>query len=131
MAMRKALQMAGLGPSEIDYINGHSTSTQVGDAAELAGIAAVFAGRGRDLSISSTKSATGHLMGAAGAIEAVYSIEAIRHGMMPATLNLDEPDVGEGFDLVPKAPKPKQLAHVLSNSFGFGGVNAALVLSAV
>ncbi|MHB1109719.1 MAG: beta-ketoacyl-ACP synthase II, partial [Devosia sp.] len=123
--------MAGLSPADIDYINGHSTSTAVGDAAELAGIGAVFAGRGKDLAISSTKSATGHLMGAAGAIEAVYSIEAIRHGMLPPTLNLEEPNVGEAFDLVPKVAKRKPLRHVLSNSFGFGGVNACLVLSAV
>jgi 3-oxoacyl-[acyl-carrier-protein] synthase II len=131
VAMRSALRMAGISPGEIDYINAHSTSTEVGDAAELAGIGAVFANRGKDLAISSTKSATGHLMGAAGAIEAVYSIQAIRHGMVPATLNLDEPDVGEAFDLVPNVAKPKPLRHVLSNSFGFGGVNAALVMSAI
>lgn len=131
VAMRKALRMADLDPADIDYINAHSTSTGVGDAAELAGIGAVFANRGKDLAISSTKSATGHLMGAAGALEAIYSIEAIRHGMLPPTLNLDQPDVGEQFDLVPKVAKPKAVRHVLSNSFGFGGVNASLVLSAV
>lgn len=130
-AMRNALRMAGIEPADIDYINGHSTSTAVGDAAELAGIGAVFAGRGKDLAISSTKSATGHLMGAAGALEAVYSIEAMRHSMLPPTLNLEDPNVGEEFDLVPKVAKPKALRHVLSNSFGFGGVNAALVLSAL
>ncbi len=129
VAMRQALRMARVTPSEIDYINAHSTSTGVGDAAELAGISAVFAGRGRDLSVSSTKSATGHLMGAAGAIEAVFSVEAIRHGMMPPTLNLEEPDVGGQFDLVPLRAQNKVLHHVLSNSFGFGGVNAALVFS--
>lgn len=130
LAMRKALRMAGVDPAGIDYINAHSTSTEVGDAAELAGIGAVFAGRGKDLAISSTKSATGHLMGAAGALEAIYSVEAIRHGMLPPTLNLEDPDVGEAYDLVPKVAKAKVLRHVLSNSFGFGGVNAALVLSA-
>ena len=130
VAMRNALRMAGVSPGEIDYINAHSTSTEVGDAAELAGIGAVFANRGKDLAISSTKSATGHLMGAAGALETVYSIEAIRHGMLPPTINLEEPNVGEGFDLVPNVAKPKALRHVLSNSFGFGGVNASLVLSA-
>ncbi len=130
-AMRNALRMAGISPGEIDYINAHSTSTEVGDAAELAGIGAVFSNRGKDLAISSTKSATGHLMGAAGAIEAVYSIQAIRHGMVPPTLNLDEPNVGEAFDLVPNVAKPKPVRHVLSNSFGFGGVNAALVMSAI
>ncbi|WP_374620952.1 beta-ketoacyl-ACP synthase II [Devosia sp.] len=130
-AMRQALRMARVAPDEVDYINAHSTSTGVGDAAELAGISAVFAGRGKDLSISSTKSATGHLMGAAGAIEAVFSVEAIRHGMVPPTLNLEDPDVGGQFDLVPLRARGKVLRHVLSNSFGFGGVNAALVFSSV
>jgi 3-oxoacyl-[acyl-carrier-protein] synthase II len=130
-AMRNALRMAGLTYVEIDYINAHSTSTQVGDAAELAGIDAVFAGRGKDLAISSTKSATGHLMGAAGAIEAVFSIQAIREGLLPPTRNLEDPDVGEQFDLVPQVAKPKEVRHALSNSFGFGGVNASLVFSAI
>lgn len=131
VAMRKALAMAGLAAGEIDYINAHSTSTAIGDAAELAGIAAVFANRGKDLAISSTKSATGHLMGAAGAIETVYGVLAIQNDMAPPTLNLDDPDVGQQFDLVPKVAKAKPIRHVLSNSFGFGGVNAALVLSEV
>ena len=104
-----------------------STSTSVGDAAELAGIGAVFANRGKDLAISSTKSATGHLMGAAGAIEAVFSILAIRNGIVPPTRNLEDPDVGERFDLVPKVAKAKTVRHALSNAFGFGGVNAALL----
>lgn len=131
VAMRNALKMAGIGPDDIDYINAHSTSTGVGDAAELAGIGAVFTGRGKDLAISSTKSATGHLMGAAGAIELVFSILAIRNGLLPPTLNLDDPDVGEQFDLVPKVAKAKTVRHALSNSFGFGGVNASLVFSAI
>lgn len=131
VAMRNALKMARLSPGEIDYINAHSTSTGVGDAAELAGIGAVFDNRGKDLAISSTKSSTGHLMGAAGAIEAVFSVLAIRDGVAPATLNLDDPDVGERFDLVPKTPQQRTIRHVLSNSFGFGGVNAALVMSRV
>lgn len=130
VAMQKALRMAGVSPGEIDYINAHSTSTAIGDAAELAGISAVFSNRGKDLAISSTKSATGHLMGAAGALESVFGILAIRHGMAPATLNLEDPDVGTQFDLVPKLAKPKAIRHVLSNSFGFGGVNASLVFSA-
>lgn len=131
VAMRNALKMAGVSPGEIDYINAHSTSTEVGDAAEIAGISAVFANRGKDLAISSTKSATGHLMGAAGALESVFGILAIRNGMAPATLNLDEPNVGAQFDLVPKVAKAKSIRHVLSNSFGFGGVNASLVFSAI
>jgi 3-oxoacyl-[acyl-carrier-protein] synthase II len=130
-AMNKALKMAGLSPADVGYINAHATSTEVGDAAEIAAIGAVFANRGKDLSVSSTKSATGHLLGSAGAIEAVYSIEALRHGLLPPTLNLDNPDVGEQFDLVPKVARPKAIRHALSNSFGFGGVNASLVFSAV
>ena len=131
VAMRNALKMAGLSTGEIDYINAHSTSTGVGDAAELAGIAALFANRGKDLAISSTKSSTGHLMGAAGAIETVFSILAIRDGTVPATLNLEDPDVGAQFNLVPQVPQQLPVRHVLSNSFGFGGVNAALVVSAI
>lgn len=130
VAMRNALKMAGVSTGEIDYINAHSTSTGVGDAAELAGIGALFSNRGKDLAISSTKSATGHLMGAAGAIESVFSVLAIRTGIVPPTLNLEDPDVGERFDLVPLVAKAKAVRHALSNSFGFGGVNAALVLSA-
>ncbi|MEM5492097.1 beta-ketoacyl-ACP synthase II [Hoeflea sp. AS16] len=131
-AMRGALKMAGLAPADIDYVNAHSTSTGVGDAAEIAAISHVFAGRGQDLSVSATKSSIGHLLGAAGAIEAVFSVLALRDGIMPATLNLDQPDAAATrFDLVPNTPRKKALKHVLSNAFGFGGVNASLVLSAV
>lgn len=131
-AMRNALKMAGLTPADIDYINAHSTSTGVGDAAEIAAIGHVFAGRGLDLPVSATKSSTGHLLGAAGAIEAVFSIQALRGGIMPATINLDTPDEAAArFDLVPNTPRKKTLKHVLSNAFGFGGVNASLVFSAV
>ncbi|KKC35659.1 3-oxoacyl-ACP synthase [Devosia epidermidihirudinis] len=132
VAMRNALSMAGVAPAQIDYVNAHSTSTEVGDAAEIAGIGAVFAGRGKDLAVSATKSATGHLLGAAGALAAIISIEAIRHGTLPATLNLDEPDAAaDVFDLVPNTPKPKDIKHVLANAFGFGGVNASLVFSKI
>src|SRR5690606_7224711 len=85
-AMEKALRMAGLSPGDIGYVNAHATSTALGDAAEIAAIAGVFANRGKDLAVSSTKSATGHMLGAAGAIEAVYSVQAIREGMLPPTL---------------------------------------------
>jgi 3-oxoacyl-[acyl-carrier-protein] synthase II len=129
-AMRNALKMGGLKPADIDYVNAHSTSTEVGDAAEIAGIGTLFEGRGKDLAVSATKSATGHLLGAAGALASIFSIEAIRHGMVPATLNLDEPDeAANRFDLVPHTAKAKDLRHVLVNAFGFGGVNAALVFS--
>jgi len=132
VAMRNALAMAGVTPAEIDYVNAHSTSTEVGDAAEIAGIGAIFAGRGKDLAVSATKSATGHLLGAAGALAAIISIEAIRHATVPATLNLEEPDAAaDVFDLVPNTAKPKALNHVLANAFGFGGVNASLVFSKI
>jgi 3-oxoacyl-[acyl-carrier-protein] synthase II len=130
-SMNRAMRMAGLSPADVGYVNAHATSTEVGDAAEITAITGAFPNRGKDLAISSTKSATGHLLGAAGAIEAVFSIEALRHGILPPTLNLTEPDVGQQFDLVPKVAKPKAIKHALSNSFGFGGVNASLVFSAI
>jgi 3-oxoacyl-[acyl-carrier-protein] synthase II len=120
--------MAGIDQSQVGYVNAHATSTAVGDAAEIAGIAAVFAGRGKDLAVSSTKSATGHLLGAAGALEAIISVMALREGMLPPTINLDDPiEAANLFDLVPNTAKQRTLEYVLSNSFGFGGVNAALV----
>lgn len=128
VAMCKAIEMAGIDQSAIGYVNAHATSTEVGDMAEIAGIGAVFTGRGKDLAVSSTKSATGHLLGAAGALEAIVAIQAIRENMLPPTINLDDPvEEADIFDLVPNKAKPKQLDYVLSNSFGFGGVNAALV----
>ena len=132
VAMRKALKMAGIAPDAVGYINAHATSTPVGDAAELAGIAAVFGDRGKTLAISSTKSATGHLLGAAGAIEAMFSVMAIREGVLPATINLDDPmPEGGDFELVPNTPITREVDYVLSNSFGFGGVNAALVFGRI
>ncbi|MDR3471779.1 MAG: beta-ketoacyl-ACP synthase II [Devosia sp.] len=131
-AMRQALRMGGLSPADIGYINAHSTSTQVGDAAEIAAIAAVFANRGKELAISATKSATGHLLGAAGAIATIYTIMALRTGVLPPTLNLDNPDEGAAvFDLVAKTARAKQAAYALVNAFGFGGVNASLVVAKV
>jgi 3-oxoacyl-[acyl-carrier-protein] synthase II len=132
VAMNQAIRSAGLRPDDIGYVNAHATSTEVGDNAEINGIRAVFGDRGQSLAVSSTKSATGHMLGAAGAIEAVISILALRHQMLPPTLNLHDPEeVAKQFDLVPLKAKPKALRHVLSNSFGFGGVNASLVFSAV
>lgn len=132
VAMRHALKMAKISPDDVDYINAHSTSTGVGDAAEIAAISGVFGARGKSLAVSSTKSSTGHLLGAAGGLEAIFSAMALGDQIVPASLNLDEPDPeADVFDLVPKVAKKKPLTHVLSNSFGFGGVNAALILSAV
>ena len=132
VAMTQAIRNAGLKPDDIGYVNAHATSTEVGDNAEINGIRAVFGDRGQSLAVSSTKSATGHMLGAAGAIEAVISILALRHQMLPPTLNLHDPEeVAKQFDLVPLKAKAKALKHVLSNSFGFGGVNASLVFSAI
>jgi 3-oxoacyl-[acyl-carrier-protein] synthase II len=132
VAMNNAIRNAGITPDDVGYVNAHATSTEVGDNAEINGIRAVFGDRGQTLAVSSTKSATGHMLGAAGAMEAVISILALRHQILPPTLNLHDPEeVAKQFDLVPLKAKPKALKHVLSNSFGFGGVNASLVFSAV
>ena len=128
VAMRNALAMAGVTPAEIDYVNAHSTSTEVGDAAEIAGIGAIFAGRGKDLAVSATKSATGHLLGAAGAIEAIFTVLAIRDQTAPPTINLDNPSVETEIDLVPHVARKREIDYALSNSFGFGGTNASLVM---
>jgi 3-oxoacyl-[acyl-carrier-protein] synthase II len=131
-AIRLALKMAGIGPEAIDYVNAHSTSTPVGDSAEIAALRSVFPGRGKDLAVTSTKSATGHLLGAAGAIEAVYSVKALQEGIVPPGLNIDEPEPeADVFDLVPNTAKRKDLSYVLSNGFGFGGVNASLVFGRI
>jgi 3-oxoacyl-[acyl-carrier-protein] synthase II len=128
--MRLALGMAGLAPEAIGYVNAHATSTPVGDAAELAALASVFGAAGGGVPVSSTKSATGHMLGAAGAIEAIFSILALRHQTLPAGLNIERPMAeAEGFDLVAGAARAAAVDHVLSNAFGFGGVNAALVFS--
>ena len=132
VAMRKALAMAGISPDAVGYVNAHATATPVGDAAELAGIGAVFGDRGKSLAISSTKSSTGHLLGAAGGIEAMFSVMALRDNTLPATINLDDP-VPEGgdFELVPNTPIAREVDYVMSNSFGFGGINATLVFGRV
>jgi 3-oxoacyl-[acyl-carrier-protein] synthase II len=130
--MRKALQMGGVSPGEVGYVNAHSTSTPVGDAAEIAAIGTLFANRGKDLAISATKSATGHLLGAAGAIASIYTIMALRSGLLPPTLNLDDPDEAAAvFDLIPKVAKSKSVAFALVNAFGFGGVNASLLVGRI
>lgn len=130
VAMRNALTMAGLTPADIGYVNAHATSTAVGDKAEIAALRAVFAGRGKDLSISSTKSATGHLLGAAGALEAVFCLKALETSKLPPTINLEDPiEEAMHFDLVPNRPREKTIDYALSNSFGFGGVNAALIFA--
>jgi 3-oxoacyl-[acyl-carrier-protein] synthase II len=126
-AMKAALNRAGLDPSDIDYINAHGTSTQVGDEIELRAVERLMGNAAGELSMSSTKSSIGHLLGAAGAVEAIFSILAMRDQIAPATLNLDNPSVETAIDLVPNRPRPRSINAVLSNSFGFGGTNASIV----
>jgi 3-oxoacyl-[acyl-carrier-protein] synthase II len=128
-AMRGALRDAKLNPADIDYINAHGTSTPKGDEIELNAVKRLFGDASRQLSMSSTKSAIGHLLGAAGAVEAIFSILALRDQVAPPTLNLDDPSDGcSDVDLVPHQPKKRRIRYALSNSFGFGGTNAALVI---
>ena len=125
--MSAALKRAGLQASDIDYINAHGTSTPLGDEIELRAVERLLGNDTTKASMSSTKSATGHLLGAAGAIEAIFSILAIRDQKVPPTLNLDNPSVETAIDLVPNKAKSRKVEAVLSNSFGFGGTNASLV----
>ena len=125
--MEAALKRAGANPEDIDYINAHGTSTPLGDEIELAAVERVFGDHSNGLSMSSTKSAIGHLLGAAGAVESIFSILAMRDGVVPPTLNLDNPSVDSDIDLVPHQAKEHPVKTVLSNSFGFGGTNASLV----
>ena len=128
--MRAALKRADIDVSDIDYVNAHGTSTMA-DTIELGAVERLFGNASGKLSMSSTKSATGHLLGAAGAIEAIFSILAIRDNIVPPTLNLDNPEVETVIDLVPHTAKKREVNTVLSNSFGFGGTNASLILRRV
>ena len=130
-AMQAAMKRAKLDPQDIDYINAHGTSTPLGDEIELSAVKRLFGDHSNKLSMSSTKSAIGHLLGAAGAVEAVFCVKAIQDGVVPPTLNLDNPSPGCDLDLVPHVAKERTVRHVLSNSFGFGGTNASLIMSAV
>lgn len=125
--MTAALKRAGLAPSDLDYINAHGTSTPLGDEIELRAVERLVGDAAAGIAMSSTKSATGHLLGAAGAIEAIFSILAIRDGVVPPTLNLDHPSVETRIDLVPHKAQKRKIDVALSNSFGFGGTNASLV----
>jgi 3-oxoacyl-[acyl-carrier-protein] synthase II len=128
-SMRNALNRARLAPEQIDYINAHGTSTPLGDEVELGAVKRLFGRHAYRLSMSSTKSAIGHLLGAAGSVEAIYSILALRDQIVPPTLNLDNPSPSCDIDLVPKLAKRRSVGYVLSNSFGFGGTNASLVFA--
>ena len=127
-AMKLALQHAKINPEQIDYINAHGTSTPLGDEIEIGAIKKVFGDHAYNLSMSSTKSAIGHLLGAAGAVEAIFSIQAIRDNIAPPTLNLEDPSEGCDIDLVANKAKERKIDIIMSNSFGFGGTNACLIL---
>ncbi|MDA9193625.1 beta-ketoacyl-ACP synthase II [Alphaproteobacteria bacterium] len=131
-AMQAALKRAGLSPSDIDYVNAHGTSTPLGDLIEAKAVARLLGDAAANVSISSTKSATGHLLGAAGAIEAIYAIKTIQTGDLPPTLNLNDPeDQVADFDLVPLKSRHRKVRNAMSNSFGFGGTNASLIMGEV
>ena len=129
MSMKHALEDAGLQVTDIGYINAHGTSTPLNDKSETAAIRTVFGEQAYKIPISSTKSMTGHLLGASGAVEAVFSILAIREGIIPATINYQTPDPECDLDYVPNQPRKVEIKHAISNSFGFGGHNATLVFS--
>jgi 3-oxoacyl-[acyl-carrier-protein] synthase II len=125
--MKMALARASISPAEVDYINAHGTSTPLGDEIELGAVQRLVGNDAAHISMSSTKSSIGHLLGAAGAVEAIFSILAMRDGIAPPTINLDNPSVETAIDLVPHRSKKRKIDTVLSNSFGFGGTNASLV----
>jgi 3-oxoacyl-[acyl-carrier-protein] synthase II len=130
-SMRAALRNGQLTPGQIEYVNAHGTSTPLGDDLELEAVELVFGDSAKGLAMSSTKSATGHLLGAAGAVEAVFSILAIRDGVAPPTLNLDEPSRESVIDRVANTAQKRRINLALSNSFGFGGTNASVIFRAV
>ncbi|WGR96750.1 beta-ketoacyl-ACP synthase II [Bradyrhizobium sp. ISRA443] len=130
-SMSAALKRAGLAPADIDYINAHGTSTLVGDEIELGAVERLLGNAASKVSMSSTKSATGHLLGAAGAIEAIFAILAIRDNVVPPTINLDNPSVQTAIDLVPHTSRKRDVNVALSNSFGFGGTNASVIVRRV
>jgi 3-oxoacyl-[acyl-carrier-protein] synthase II len=130
-SMSAAMKRAGISASDIDYINAHGTSTQVGDEIELGAVERLLGNAASEVSMSSTKSSTGHLLGAAGAIETIFSILAIRDNVAPPTINLDNPSVETAIDLVPQTPRKRTINVALSNSFGFGGTNASVIVQRV
>ena len=131
-AMQAAIKRSGLSVSDIDYVNAHGTSTPLGDVIEANAVRTLFGDAEHDFSMSSTKSATGHLLGAAGAIEAIFSTMAVHHSEVPPTLNLHDPEPQlDGMDLVPLVPRKRKVRNAMSNSFGFGGTNASLIIGEV
>src|SRR5262245_66091923 len=131
LAMANALADAKLSPDQVQYVNAHATSTDLGDRAETIAMKRCFGAHATRLAISSTKSMTGHLLGAAGAVEAIFSILAIRDQVAPPTINLDNPGEGCDLDYVPKVARRMPIKVALSNSFGFGGTNGSLIFRAL
>ena len=129
-SMRAAMKNGGINPSDIQYVNAHGTSTPLGDDLELEAVERLFGDAASGLAMSSTKSAIGHLLGAAGAVESIFSILAIRDGVVPPTLNLDSPSRESVIDRVAKTAQERKVRVALSNSFGFGGTNASVIFSA-
>jgi 3-oxoacyl-[acyl-carrier-protein] synthase II len=130
-SMTAAIKRAGIAVSDLDYINAHGTSTPMGDELELGAVERLLGNAASKVSMSSTKSSTGHLLGAAGAIEAIFSILAIRDNVAPPTINLDNPSVETAIDLVPYTARKREINVALSNSFGFGGTNASVIVQRV
>jgi len=130
-AMRNALRNAGVSPDQVDYINAHGTSTQMGDLAEVAAVKSLYGDHAYKLAVSSTKSMVGHLLGAAGAIEAIFSILAMRDSVAPPTINLQNPDEGCDLNLVANEAQQRNIDYAMSNSFGFGGTNGTLLFKKV
>src|SRR2546429_9528301 len=130
-SMSAAIKRAGIAVSDIDYINAHGTSTQIGDEIELGAVERMLGNAASKVSMSSTKSSTGHLLGAAGAVEAIFSILAIRDNVAPPTINLENPSVETAIDLVPQVARKREINIALSNSFGFGGTNASVIVQRV
>jgi 3-oxoacyl-[acyl-carrier-protein] synthase II len=127
LAMANALRDAGLNPDEVQYVNAHATSTELGDRAETLAMKRCFGDHAYKMAVSSTKSMTGHLLGAAGAVEAIFSILALRDQVIPPTINLDNAGEGCDLDYVPKVARDARMDVALSNSFGFGGTNGSLI----
>jgi 3-oxoacyl-(acyl-carrier-protein) synthase len=127
--MRNALNDGGLDINKIEYINAHGTSTPLNDRSESAAIKTVFGERAYDIPISSTKSMTGHLLGAAGALEAIICVKVLQDGVLPPTINYETPDPDCDLDYIPNSARKVQVRRVMSNSFGFGGHNATIILT--
>ena len=126
--MRRALAQAELNPSDIDYVNAHGTSTPLGDAAEVAAIKRLFGDGAHELLVSSTKSSTGHTLGAAGGLETIFTIKALMDQIAPPTINLENPDDGFDLDFVANEARETPITYAINNSFGFGGHNVSLIL---